>query len=114
MWSSLPACFVLFHVKVKGDTFNEYDPAYVAVLGWGTIDKRHGSNQRLHLLWNEFSSLMVNIYLAYFSMLYFQVVLNEYSYFWPHNAVLFRLGIISIDCEFVFQIIRNLTFLFEV
>lgn len=47
-------------------------------------------------------------------MLYFQVVLNEYSYFWPHNAALFRLGIISIDCEFVFQIIRNLTFLFEV
>lgn len=47
-------------------------------------------------------------------MLYFQVVLNEYSYFWPHNAVLFRLGIISIDCEFVFQIIRNLTFLFKV
>ena len=31
MRNSLPACFVLFHVKVKGDTFNEYDPSYMAV-----------------------------------------------------------------------------------
>ena len=52
MRNSLPACFVLFHVKVKGDTYslNEYDPSYMAVLGWGTMGKSHGSNQRLHWL----------------------------------------------------------------